>query len=187
MPRLTTTPPTSEPVTLETAKAHCKVTQTDEDALIRSYIAAAREQAEHLTGRALAQATFELRLDAFTDCIELPRPPLISLAGIRYLDASSEEHDLAPEAFYLDDTGILPRILPVQPWPETSARPGCVRITYTAGYGAEALPLSLQQWMLLRIADMYEARETAFERALITAPRHFVDGLLDQWTILEAV
>ena len=41
----------AEPVTLEEARLHLRVDHTDEDALIGSLIIAARELAEHETGR----------------------------------------------------------------------------------------------------------------------------------------
>ena len=41
----------AEPVTLEEARLHLRVDHTDEDALIGSIILAARELAEHETGR----------------------------------------------------------------------------------------------------------------------------------------
>jgi uncharacterized phiE125 gp8 family phage protein len=55
--------PTSEPVTLQEAKSHLRVTTDDDDALIQSHLEAARERVELETGRQLLTATWELWLD----------------------------------------------------------------------------------------------------------------------------
>ena len=49
---------TVEPVSLDEAKAHLRLTDSEEDALIRAYITAAREVVERQTGYALAEATY---------------------------------------------------------------------------------------------------------------------------------
>jgi hypothetical protein len=74
--------PTSEPVSLAQAKTFLKApgSLTDDDALISGLIQAAREYAETLTARALAQRDFVLVLDShpyYTDTIQsqLAYPP----------------------------------------------------------------------------------------------------------------
>ena len=67
------TAPATEPIDLATAKLHCRVDGTDEDTLIAALIVAAREQAEHETGRALVTQTWEQVHDAFPDAFVLRR------------------------------------------------------------------------------------------------------------------
>jgi len=86
------TPVATEPVTLAEARLQCKVDADDttHDALITGLITAAREFAEHYTGRALAPQTLEAALDAFTDddYIDLPMPPVSSVTSIKYTDTA---------------------------------------------------------------------------------------------------
>ena len=74
--------PASEPLALADAKAHCRVDHTDDDALITALIVAAREQAEHETGRALVTQTWELVHDAFPEAFVLRKPPVASVTSI---------------------------------------------------------------------------------------------------------
>jgi uncharacterized phiE125 gp8 family phage protein len=50
---LTTQQPTTEPITLADARAHCRVDDTDEDGLIVGLIAAARRHCEQVLAEAL--------------------------------------------------------------------------------------------------------------------------------------
>ena len=62
---LRTIGPALEPVTLAQAKAHCRVTTDNDDALFATYIQAAREYAERQTSRSFLQQTWRLSLGHF--------------------------------------------------------------------------------------------------------------------------
>lgn len=64
--------PGAEPVTLAEAKLHARVETAADDTLISAMISAAREEAEHILGRALITQTWEMVLPAFADNMELP-------------------------------------------------------------------------------------------------------------------
>jgi hypothetical protein len=77
-----TAPPAAEPITLARAKNYLRLDMsfTGDDQHISSLISAAREHAERITGKALAQGTFRQVLDSFpyyTDTIQsqLAFPP----------------------------------------------------------------------------------------------------------------
>src|SRR4051812_29149332 len=59
------TPPAAEPITLDEAKAQCRVDTTDDNALLTSLIVTAREYCEHVTRRAFINRT----LDGFFDTL----------------------------------------------------------------------------------------------------------------------
>lgn len=175
------TPPADEPVSLADAKAHLRVEDTGDDALITALIVAARREAEHRTGRALVTQTWKLTLDAFPDGkIELPRPPLASVSSIAYTDA-----DGAPQTVDAGDYQVVidELIGYVQPaygkaWPSARQVPGTIAVTFVAGYGAAAaVPQTVKQWMLLQVGAMYENRAAAGDRQAYQLP--FADGLLD--------
>ncbi|QIM48985.1 hypothetical protein G9Q38_07215 [Pusillimonas sp. DMV24BSW_D] len=184
------TPPAAEPVSLQEAKLHLRIiaalsdTATHpEDAMIESLIVAARQGAEHLTGRALMPQTFELGLDGFVDKIKLPMPPLVSITSLTYVDVAGNVQVL-DSADYEVDTYSEPAKI-VRPygtfWPATKCQPNAVMIRYEAGYAnATDVPSQIKSWMLLRIGSLYSNREDVNVGNIVTDFK-FADRLLDAY------
>lgn len=159
------TPPAAEPVTLDLAKQHLRVDFDDDDTLIESYIAAAREYCEKVTRRAFFNQTWLRTLDYFPlygridatrnpsernswpygtwywdrVTITLPYPRLVSVTSITYLDNTGTEQTLPDNSYNMDATSTPGRIAPAQGmfWPILQNYiPGSVKITYVTGsYG----------------------------------------------------
>lgn len=183
-------PPTEEPVTLAEAKLHCKVDAADDDALITALIVAAREQAEHRTGRALVTQTLELALDAFPGSeIELPRIPAQSISSVKYLDGAGVLQTIDPASYALENYGSQQHWV-IQAsdyaWPDSLTSANAVKVQYVAGYGAAAaVPASIKAWMLLSISAMYSQRDAVSETELYEMPSGFKDGLLDPYRVFR--
>lgn len=180
----TITPPLIEPVSLEMAKSHLRVTANDEDVLIGLYIQSAREQAQHRIGKALIAQTLEFALDAFPMlAIELPLANATEIVSIKYLNASGTEITLSASNYYLDNYSLTNWIIPSSgfEWPDTLESANAVTVRYIAGYGtAEGdVPSSVKTWMLLAIGAMYENRESMAMGKVYQLPRDFFDGMLD--------
>lgn len=183
------TAPTVEPVLLADAKWHCRIDGADDDALTTSLIVAAREQAEHETGRALCTQTWELVLDAFPDECILRNAPVQSIASVKYLDAAGVEQTLNLADTLLDKDSEPGRLLPAygKTWPATYPVANAVRVRYVCGYGAAAdVPSSIKSWMLLAIGTMYAQRETMVSGQVAALPDRFWHRLLDAHRIYEA-
>lgn len=88
------TAPAVEPVTVAEARAHLYVGHSDDDAIIGAFIAAAREDCEHRTQRALVTQTWERTLDGFPAAISLPMAPLASVTSVKYIDGDGNEQTL---------------------------------------------------------------------------------------------
>lgn len=181
------TAPSVEPVTLAEAKLHCKVDSTDDDALITGLIVSARQQAEHLSGRALVTQEWELSLDRFpADSLEIPRPTLQSIASITYLDGDGARQTLASTEYQEIVDELIGRVIPAygKSWPSCRVQPGSVVVTFTAGYGlAVSVPSNIKSWMLLAIATLYAQREAVIIGAVGELPREFFSGLLDPYRV----
>ncbi len=186
-----TTAPTSEPLTLVEAKAHLRITHTDDDDYIDALIIAAREAAEHVTQRSLLPQTWTLTLDCFPGCdgvIRLSRPPVTAVTWVKYYDTTNAQTTLSSSAYTTDFQTEPGRIVPAYgyTWPQTYDRINAVEVKYAAGYAnAAAVPQQIKQWMLMRIASMYENRESeavvGFNISLIKPD--FTDRLLDRFCV----
>lgn len=185
------TAPAVEPLTIAEAKLHCRVDGSDEDALITALIVAAREQAEHETGRALVTQTWELVHDEFPEAFVLRRAPIQSVTSIKYLDdATGAEQTLDPADYLLDKDSEPGYVVPAygKAWPATWPVPNAVRVRYVCGYGlAAAVPVAIKQWMLLAIGTMYAQRETMIAGQVASLPDRFWSGLLDPYRLYEGI
>jgi uncharacterized phiE125 gp8 family phage protein len=183
MTTIVITAPTEEPVTLAEAKVHCKATDfTDDDALISSLIIAARQQAEHRTGRSLCTQTLELVLDEFPDGFKLIKPPVSAVVSVKYIDTAGVQQTLNSANYSLDNNSEPAWLVPAYglEWPLTLAVPNAVRVRYTAGYGAAAaVPDTAKTWIKVAISTMYSQREGIIDGRFGEVPRDFFAALLD--------
>ncbi len=173
-----TSAPAETPVTLAEAKAHLRVTHTDEDTLITALVAAVTEHLDGrrgYLGRCLVTQSWEYRIAAFPDCgvIEIPLPPLVSVESVKYIDDAGAEQTLATDQYVVDTAthiGQIRRAYDVD-WPVTRDEDNAVRIAFTAGFGAaSAVPQPIKSAMLMLIAHLYENRAAVQEEALAEMP-----------------
>ena len=100
-------PPALEPVTTVEMKAHLRIDDVSEDAVLADYITTARETIERRTGLALINQTWLLTLDSWPDCdiVELPRSPLVSVLSIDIFDAAGAPNTLGGVEQYMRLSG----------------------------------------------------------------------------------
>lgn len=161
-----TSAPASEPVTTAELKSHCRVEVSDDDTLIASYGAAAREWVER-TGiwRSLVTQTITLKLDEFPcsdDPILLPQPPLISVTSITYVDTNGTTQTWSSSEYRVDTYAEPGRVTPAYgySYPSTRDVTGAVTVVYSAGYGtASDVPNSIKTAIKFLAANWYENRE----------------------------
>ncbi len=188
-PALTKTgEPSVEPVTTAEMKAHLRVDIGDDDALIDSLIQAARALAEVWTWRTFINSTYTLKLAAFRNEMELPRPPLGSVSGITYLDTDGNSQTLAVTVYDVDTDSEPGRVTLTlnETWPLTQDVIHAVTITFVAGYGSAAsdVPETIKSAIKLLVGGMYEHREHWSEIKIETNPA--VEALLWSVRVLEA-
>jgi uncharacterized phiE125 gp8 family phage protein len=162
-----TTPPATEPVTLDDAKAHLKVDVTDDDALITSLISAARARAEWHTGRAFVTQSWTLWLDGWpcNGIVEIPLPPLQSVASVTAYALDDTATILDAAAYHVDTASSPARLtlkLNASP-PVNLRRINAIAITFTAGYGDAGgdVPAPVREAILKMIANFYVNRGDA--------------------------
>lgn len=186
------TAPSTEPVTLTQAKLHCRVTGSDEDDLITQLIVAARQNAEQITGRSLAEQTLALYLDAWPqyDDIELLRPPVTSISSVQYYDTDGTLQTITSTNYALDDKRDqdVHWLLPAEDytWPDANDVANAIIVTYAAGYSQANCPAAVKQYILASVAAYYAQREVIARSDRNPQPVKFLDGLLDRYRIVSA-
>lgn len=175
------TAPVSYPVTIEEARARCRVIGTEEDATLTALIAAATAFVESYTGRSLMPQTWELALDAFEDSILLSRGPVTGIESVTYFDLDEVEQTLSASAYALDDVSDpqwLVRATDAS-WPAVASGVNNVSIRFTAGYAEDAAELALaKQAMLMLIVQWFDNPSTVLTGSIVAPMPHAVDALL---------
>ena len=176
------TPPAQEPIDLAEAKLHLRVINSDEDTLIESMIAAAREYVERIVGYALVTQGLRATLDGFPCVIEL-RGVGLTVTAVKYTGADGAEQTLAPSSYTVDTSGGGARITPAygMQWPATrTGERASVRIEFTSGYAPNAVPKSLSAAIKLIVGDLFANREAVVtaQGVMVSIENPTVDALI---------
>jgi uncharacterized phiE125 gp8 family phage protein len=140
------TPPSVEPVSVDEAKLHLRVTNAAEDATIASLITAARQQVERDLGASLAPTVWDLWLDGYpSDDIEIqiPRWPLQAVLSITTYD-SDDSATVTPITDYTIDALSVPGRIVLNDgvtWPTALRSRRAAVIRHVSGFGG--LPVAI--------------------------------------------
>lgn len=143
-------PPPAEPITLAEAKAFLRVDYDDEDALIQTLIASARDRLEtHLN---ITMISRSMRWSGSSgEAVKLPRWPVISVDSVN-VDGVQTDNIIAD--------------IRCRPGQVTIGAADAVEIIFTAGYGLEPgdVPAPLRQAILLLVSRGFEHRDGSPDR-----------------------
>jgi uncharacterized phiE125 gp8 family phage protein len=185
------TPPTVKPVTLAEAKKQCGASDfTDDDVLIGRLIDAATSYLDGHAGilnRCLVEQVWRQDYDCFERCMRLPLFPVISVASVKYDDASGSEQTVSSDNYSLlsDGLGAFVRFKSTFSFPSLHTERPAARIQYTAGYATSgsgdaavsSTPEALKAAILLLVEHWYENRSAVAEGPMIALP-FAVDALI---------
>lgn len=157
-PAKTTTPPETEPVAIERARAQVFVDGPVFDAVLIDLVKAARDYVENYCSVRFAARTVDVNGDDFTDLCRLPEAPATDLASIDYVDAAGEPQSVAAEVYEkrFDGYEVSIALKPGQRWP---ARAPGSRVTLKGLVVGGSASESVQQAMLLLIGAWFKDRE----------------------------
>lgn len=172
------TAPVAEPISTAEAKTFLNVFISDDDALIDSWVAAAREHLENETMLQLIDATYDYAVDwrfpLGDRAILLPRWPVKTVTSVTYTDANGDSQTW-DSAEYVVDTNTKPgRIYPAwgKVYPTSRWQRQAYTVRFTAGHGADATNVPKQALAALRLilGHLYEHRDENTELALKSLP-----------------
>lgn len=183
------TAPTVEPVSSAEAKAHLRVTSSDDDTLIGTLITTAREYVERITNRALITQTWDWYFSDFKGSeFVVPYAPLQSVTHVKYYDTSGTLQTWGSANYVVDTDSWQGRIYPIYngTWPTDSrGYEKDVTIRFVAGYGnaGSDVPNPLKHAILMLIGELYENREMTLVGVNITELPFAVRHLLAPYAI----
>lgn len=181
---------TREPVTLQEAKAHCRIDASEDDGLLAGYIMAARAHIETLTSRVFAPQTLEYSTDSFQnddgeDEICLPVAPVQSVTSITYIDQAGATQTLSGSSYTANLKEEPTEIEPVYNGVFPIARDidNSVTVRFVAGYPLGNLPEPLRVAILLLVGHWYANREAVTTAQNPTSIPFGVDALIANWRL----
>lgn len=178
------TPPKVEPVSIDEAKQHLRIVDSDDDIIVASMIKQAREFCEDFQNRKYITQTLELVLDGFPEDNYISFDscsPIQNVESIKYYDTDGQEHVFDSNNYIADLDSFVNRIVLgyCKLWPLIPLQPAnAVRIRFTAGFGddAEAVPETVKWAMVLHMRLLYDDYK-ADERAKLEEARNALLGM----------
>lgn len=174
-------------VAVADVRAQLAVADDSLDALITPAIAAATDQFQRDTGVQLLEAEYRLDLDGWPedDLVRIPRPPLVTVDEVTYIDSDGVEQTLIADTdFYLDSSGLFAILEPVTSWPSVKSRRNAISVTFTCGYlsGAGTLPDSISRALIEFAAHFIINRGGYGDARLLPVPMG-IERAIHSWKV----
>lgn len=196
----TVTPPASDPISLAEAKAHCRITSTDEDGLLVGYILAARQYVENDAHLRIITQTIDYTIDDDWPCylsrghyrqrIEFPIGPVQSVTSISYVDGSGVTQTLSTSDYVVRNAGtaVQSGAAFIEPahgvtWPSVRAQSAAITVRFVAGWDLSSVPNPLMQAMRMLIGHQYEIREAVNIGGNVTPVDFAIDAFLGPYRL----
>jgi len=192
--------PTGDAVDLAVLRKHCGEVDEEWDPALRLWMGSARHLAEAETSRQLLPATLELVLDGFPGYqgFKVPRPPLLEVLSVKYLDVDGVEQTLAEDQYVVDvfageraPPGRL-RLAYNASWPLTQGVPRSVRVRFRAGYAVTEddeevprLPDGIQHAICVGVAESFKNREETIQGTISSAAAMTMRRLLAPYKVWD--
>ena len=175
-------------VSLEEIKSQARVAHDEEDTLLARLVDAATRHVEQRTRRALITQTWRLSLDEFPcEAIYVPRPPLIAVSSIAYIDEEGDSQTLSSALYRVDAARHPGRITPAwgESWPVALAIVNAVTVTHTAGYGSSPsdVPEDLRHAVLLLASHWFDERGAVLVGSISKTIEFAVESLCEPYEV----
>lgn len=170
-------------LSLADAKRFIRVVETDDDADIQSFIDSAITEAQDITNRQFASATYEMYLSNFPrENFKFPKNPVQEIVSIEYMDINGEYQTIDSTSYYLFNEYEVGKIIfNTLPIVTIKNHKQAIKITFKSGYGSK-FPADLRQWLKVRVSTLYEYREEIVIGTIVAKTNH-VDSVLQRYRI----
>jgi uncharacterized phiE125 gp8 family phage protein len=186
-------PTPAEILSLELIKAFIGLdpdVDAEQDNVLPVFRQAAIDQGQQITGIVWAAASY--RIDGLCPDwpamrFNLPLSPVFAVTAVAGRDGGGLDVPIPPAAYSFIPSAIdfgrpWAMLWPLPVWPVEVVT---LSVTCTAGWDSDSLPASIRNWMLNRVATLYDMRSDIMDgtRGIYDVPRHHSLGLLDRWTV----
>lgn len=180
------TPAIGLAVSLGDMKDYLRVTTSDDDSMITSFIKASMAFVRNYTRMSLITETLQLTMDGFTEgedrllelgagihtgsrnyytgscnAAELPFSPIQSITSVKTYARDNTETTFSSAGYSYGETSGKLYLNDGYQWPSDLRDTDSVVITYVSGFGDDdsAIPADIAQAIKMHVAQMYECRE----------------------------
>ena len=132
-----TTAPMHEPVSIEQAKRHLRITESDSDNDVAALLSSATRWCELYANSAFLWQSITARMDNLSDdSIRMPCSPLISVTSIKYKDVAGSEQTVDTGVYEVDTSSEPGKIILAynQTWPSVRGHHHDVTIEFICGH-----------------------------------------------------
>ena len=170
-------------LSLEEAKRFLKVIDTEDDEDIQSFINSAITEAEDITNRQFASATYELYLSNFPrENFKFPKNPVQEIVSIEYMDLEGNYQVIDSSSYYLFREYEVGKIVfNTTPNVQIKNHKQAVKITFKSGY-LNKFPADIKQWLKVRVSTLFEYKEELVIGTIVAKTNH-VDAILQRYKI----
>lgn len=175
---------TTDILSLDQAKTFMRIVDAEDDIDIQSFIDSAIKEAEEITNRDFANATYELYLSSLpSENFKFPKNPVNEIVSIEYMDLNGIYQTIDPTTYYLSNIYEIGHVL-FQEYPTVNIKNDrkAVRMTFKSGYPNNSFPSDLRQWLKVRVSTLYEIREEITIGVSVSKNNH-VDSILQRYRI----
>lgn len=165
MIKQTTFPDVTDIISLAQVKNHLRVEHDDDDDLITTFMAAARDMVEGYTGAALDETEFEVYFDHVHEYTNIHVGPGVRVntslesLGVTYEDTNGSRQRMALTDYEFDGSSYPARLQILEIPNDIGDNVNTWRIDVIAGYSDGARPKALTAALLLIVGSLYENRQ----------------------------
>ncbi len=157
-----TVAPTLRPISLDEAKAHLKISGSDEDTIVGIYLDAAINACENKLQTAIMDSRFTLYSRCFSQHLNLQKNYVSAINSVKYYDSDGVQQTVTPTDYALQDYRV-PNVLyfnEAYVSPTTDTREFPVEVSFNAGFmAATGVIPNIRSAVLLEVGDRYENRQ----------------------------